>query len=665
VRTVRVALAGNPNTGKSTIFNRLTGMSAGEGNYPGVTVDLCCGSRTCGEWRFEFTDLPGQYSLNPASSDEEVAVRLLLESPPDIILNVVDATNLERNLLLAIQLSALGIPMVMALNMSDEAAAAGRLPDPRILSERLGIPAVATTGRTGAGLEDLVMALARMASDPSPPRALHVAADVEAELMRVRETLGDVRSASALSSMLVEGNRVAALRVADVGAAEAGARAAAEIERLYGDPASIVLAGMRRGLASGLALEAVGPSAKRSTGPALTRRIDALLLNRHLGLPVFALVMYAAFWLTFTASGPAEELLSALFGALSSLAGRALPDGPVQSLLVDGVIGGVGGVLLYLPGITMLFLAISFMEDTGYMARAAFLTDGIMHRVGLHGRSFIPMLLGFGCTVPAVLAARSLDDRRDRLATILVLPLISCGARLPVYLLLTRAFLPGGRALALVLTYALGTGLALLGARLLRRTILRGDDSPFIMELPPYRLPTLLALSRHVWLRVRHYLAKAGTVILAFSMILWAMGYFPRPPEGAPPGAAVEHSFTAMLGRALEPLTAPLGFDWRINTALIGAAGAKELFISQMNIVLSLEGGEADPAVAMRSLYPPSTGIAVLIFVLIASPCLGTVAVVRREAGGWRWAAGQYAVLLALAWMLAMAGRWISGLLLH
>jgi ferrous iron transport protein B len=509
------------------------------------------------------------------------------------------------------------------------------------------------------------MALARMASDPSPPRALHVAADVEAELMRVRETLGDVRSASALSSMLVEGNRVAALRVADVGAAEAGARAAAEIERLYGDPASIVLAGMRRGLASGLALEAVGPSAKRSTGPALTRRIDALLLNRHLGLPVFALVMYAAFWLTFTASGPAEELLSALFGALSSLAGRALPDGPVQSLLVDGVIGGVGGVLLYLPGITMLFLAISFMEDTGYMARAAFLTDGIMHRVGLHGRSFIPMLLGFGCTVPAVLAARSLDDRRDRLATILVLPLISCGARLPVYLLLTRAFLPGGRALALVLTYALGTGLALLGARLLRRTILRGDDSPFIMELPPYRLPTLLALSRHVWLRVRHYLAKAGTVILAFSMILWAMGYFPRPPEGAPPGAAVEHSFTAMLGRALEPLTAPLGFDWRINTALIGAAGAKELFISQMNIVLSLEGGEADPAVAMRSLYPPSTGIAVLIFVLIASPCLGTVAVVRREAGGWRWAAGQYAVLLALAWMLAMAGRWISGLLLH
>jgi ferrous iron transport protein B len=423
-----------------------------------------------------------------------------------------------------------------------------------------------------------------------------------------------------------------------------------------------VLAGLRRGIAAGLVMEASGPPRRRSTEPSLTRRIDSVMLNRYLGFPIFALIMYLAFWLTFRASAPLEGIISGVFGLLSSGVVRLLPEGPLQSLISDGVIGGVGGVLLYVPGIAVLFLAISLMEDTGYMARAAFLTDGLMHRFGLHGRSFIPMLLGFGCTVPAVLAARTLESRRDRLATILVLPLLSCGARLPVYLLVIRAFFPGRQPLVLFLVYGLGIALALLGARLLRKTILAGDDSPFVMELPPYRLPTARALSRHVWGRVSHYLAKAGTVILAFSVGLWLLGYFPRPAPGTSPAEALEASFSGRMGHALEPLVEPLGFDWRIATAMVGAMGAKELFVSQMAILSSLgDAGESGLSAELASRYDPGTGIAIIVFILISAPCLATVVMVRRETGSWWIALSQYALLTLLAWVAAFSARALLG----
>lgn len=665
----RVALAGNPNTGKSTIFNRLTGAAAHEGNYPGVTVELSCGSRVCGDRLFRFIDLPGQYSLTPASEDEAVAVRHILDNPSDLILNVVDATNLERNLQLTIQLARLGMRLVVALNMCDEARAAGRMPDLGILSDRLGVPVVRTVGRTGEGMEELALALEAAAVSGSLPRTLNLGGDADETISGIADLLtGIVPSGVGLASMLLEGNeeaealvrRTAPERAEEI--LERAAQAAGRLESLYGDPASLVLAGLRRGIAAGLVMEASGPPRRRSTEPSLTRRIDSVMLNRYLGFPIFALIMYLAFWLTFRASAPLEGIISSAFGLLSSGVVRLLPEGPLQSLISDGVIGGVGGVLLYVPGIAVLFLAISLMEDTGYMARAAFLTDGLMHRFGLHGRSFIPMLLGFGCTVPAVLAARTLESRRDRLATILVLPLLSCGARLPVYLLVIRAFFPGRQPLVLFLVYGLGIALALLGARLLRKTILSGDDSPFVMELPPYRLPTFRALSRHVWGRVSHYLAKAGTVILAFSVGLWLLGFFPRPAPGTSPAEALETSFSGRMGHALEPLVEPLGFDWRIATAMVGAMGAKELFVSQMAILSSLgDAGEHGLSAELASRYDPGTGIAIMVFILISAPCLATVVMVRRETGRWWIALSQYALLTLLAWVAAFAARALLG----
>ncbi len=668
---IRVLLAGNPNTGKSTIFNRLTGASAHEGNYPGVTVELACSSRSCGESLFRFVDLPGQYSLSPASEDEAVAVRHILGNPDDIILNVLDARNLERNLLLTIQLARLGMRLVVALNMCDEASAEGRMPDLGILSDRLGVPVVATVGRTGEGIDALLEAIAASAAGAVPARSMRLGGDAEEQIAEVASLLPDgPLSPSGLASMLVEGNpeAVAMIRRTMPGAAGAvidrSTRAAARLEALYGDPAPLVLAALRRGLAAGLVREAVGIPRRRFTEPAATRRIDSIVLNRYLGFPILALLMFLTFFLTFQASAPLEGLIGSLFGLLSEGIGRVLPEGALRSLLTDGIVGGVGGVLLYVPAISVLFLAISIMEDTGYMARAAFLTDGLMHRFGLHGRSFIPMLLGFGCTVPAVLATRTLESRRDRLATILVLPLFSCGARLPVYLLVAGAFFPGRQAAVLILTYGLGILLALSGAKLLTRSVIRGGDSPFVMELPPYRLPTARALARHVWARVSHYLAKAGTVILAFSAALWLMGYFPRPQAGADPAEALEASFSGRLGHALEPLVAPLGFDWRIATALTGSIGARELFISQMAILTSLGGGgesDDDLASEMSSRYPPGTGAALVVFILISAPCLSAVAMTARETRSWKLALGQYAALTALAWIFAFAVKTLLG----
>ena len=658
---VRVLLAGSPNTGKSTIFNRLTGASAHEGNYPGVTVELACGSRACGETLLRFVDLPGQYSLSPASGDEAVAVRHILANPDDVILNVLDARNLERNLLLTIQLARLGMRLVVALNMSDEAAAEGRMPDLAILSDRLGVPVVATVGRTGEGMEAVLEAITGIASGAGRIRPMRLGADAEEQIAGVASLLpAGPPSPSGLAAMLVEGNPEALdlIRRTMPGMAGTIARraseAAARLEGLYGDPAPLVLATLRRGLAAGLVREAVGVPGRRFTEPAATRRIDSIVLNRYLGFPILALLMFLTFWLTFQASAPFSELIGSGFGLLSEGVGRLLPGGALRSLLTDGLIGGVGGVLLYVPGISVLFLAISLMEDTGYMARAAFLTDGLMHRFGLHGRSFIPMLLGFGCTVPAVLATRTLESRRDRLATILILPLLSCGARLPVYLLAADAFFPGRQAVVLALTYGLGILLALLGARLLTRSVLRGGDAPFVMELPPYRMPTARALTRHVWARVSHYLARAGTVILAFSAVLWTMGYFPRPQAGADPAEALETSFSGRLGRVLEPLVEPLGFDWRIATALTGSIGARELFISQMAILTSLGGeGGGNLESEMSSRYSPATGAALIVFFLISAPCLASVAMVAKEAESWKLALGQYAALTALAWLAA------------
>jgi ferrous iron transport protein B len=678
LRTFRVALAGNPNSGKSTLFNCITGSSAAEGNYSGVTVGTASACIRAGGARIELTDLPGMYSLSPSSPDEEAAVRSLMRGTYDAVVQVADSTNLERHLLLTLQLIQMGSRVVLALNMSDEAARLGVAVDPVRLGESLGIRVVETVGRTCRGADDLVSAVLAACTSDRTSRRISFGADIDGVIAKIASMLpGRVPTEAAfLATALIEGNGAARDLVTDLSGRGAGqsiaaaaADAAGRVAALSGGEPGTVFTELRSSIVAGL-LQEIDPGRRRARSHGgMTERIDRVVLHGIWGIPVFASVMYAMFWLTFKASAPASALISELFDLLGGLAGTVLPGGPVESLVRDGILGGVGGVLQFLPGITVLFITISMLEDSGYMARAAFLTDGFMHRLGLHGRSFIPMLLGYGCTVPALLATRALEDRRDRLATMLVLPLFSCGARLPVYLLVAQAFFPGSRSALTAAVYLAGTASALALAALLRRRVFKGPDAPFIMELPPYRMPTARSLARHVWIRVRHYLAKAGTVILAFSVVLWFLSYYPRPSAlheaHGGPGSELEFSFAGRIGQFLEPVVEPLGFDWRVVTASLGAFGAKELFVSQMSILMSLEGHDAGGlASAMRDRYTPSAGLAMLFFMLFSAPCVASLAVLRKEAGGFRWVVAQILGLSVLSWVAGFAAYRLGEVLL-
>lgn len=677
MKTLRVALAGNPNCGKTTLFNCMTGMAEAEGNYPGVTVGSAVGRVRRGDRLLEIADLPGMYGTRPSSPDEELAARALLSGSFDVVVSVLDCTSLERGLAMTLQLLQMGRRVVVALNMMDEARRDGSAPDSRALSRLLGVRVVETCGRTCAGTNELLQAVMDASRSAPDPGRIGFGDELDRHLREISAHIPPSRvpaSPAYLAASLLEGSEAARRilegsvgREAAARAARAAEKASREIARVFGETPDLVLAGARHGIARGLVRECATGIRRGSSGYDLTRRIDDVLLSRLWGIPAFAAVMYATFWLTFSASAPLAGLVGSLFDTLGATAASIMPPGALTSLVRDGLAGGVGGVLQFLPGMTILFLVMTLLEDSGYMARAAFLTDGFMHRIGLHGRSFIPLLLGFGCTVPALMATRALEDRRDRLATMLVLPLMSCGARLPVYILLIQAFYPGRQGAMLAMLYASGAALALALAGLLRRTVLAGSDVPFVMELPPYRLPTLRSVMKHAWLRVKHYLTKAGTVILAFSVLLWLLSYFPVPQPGpggpAPSGARrLETSYAGRIGRTLEPLMAPLGFDWRIITALLGSLGSKELFISQTAILLSLEGDGHDSLVsALRARYSPPTGLAAMFFILVSPPCAASLAVLRKESGGWKWVVLQFTFLTLLAWLAGFAAVKLAG----
>lgn len=720
MKRIRVALAGNPNVGKTSVFNQLTRSSQHVGNYPGVTVETISGSSRYGDYELDFIDLPGTYSLTAHSEDEREARRILLYNPPDVVVHVVDATGLPRNLYLTVQLMELRMGLVVALNMSDEAEEKGMMPDVDLLSEVMGVDVVPTIGHRGTGIEDLKSSIVSCYESGDRPRRISYGRDIDRSIAPISSILaeaGDLffppRYAAA---KLLENDEEVRSTLEDelprnvfeeVGRIADGERE--RLEDLFGDNLAVVMAEQRHGIASGAAEEATMDSRTRSTGADLTREIDNVLLSRVLGLPIFALAMYLTFWLTFTVGAPFSSLLEYLFGQLGGLVESLIAPGLLRSLLVDGVIAGVGGVLVFVPNIALLFLVISVMEDTGYMARAAFLMDRFMHRIGLHGQSFIPMLIGFGCTVPAIMATRVLNDRRDRLVTMMVLPLMSCSARLPVYLLVAGAFFPDHRALSLLIIYLVGILLAVGLAKLMRVSVMKGENSPFVMELPPYRIPTFTGLFSHVWFRVRHYLRKAGTVILAFSVLLWLASSFPVPDSyavdemlrsgrlaPAQPGEAgsvealdlerstdvggtiadseiaaarkaqrIESSLAGRTGHLIEPLLGPAGLDWRIGTALIGALGAKELFVSQLSILYSMGGSEQGTESlkeVMRRRYSPYTGISIALFILIMAPCIATLAVVRKETGSWAWALGQFVGLTLLAYVVSLAFYQISRL---
>ncbi len=693
-REARVALAGNPNSGKTTIFNALTGSRQHVGNYPGVTVEKREGKYRRNGLRVEVLDLPGTYSLASFSPEERVAEQQLLQTDIDAVVVVVDSTALKRSLVLLGQIMQLGISPVLCLNMSDEARKAGQRLDIGQLEALLGIPVVETVGHRADGIDRLRDAVERAIEQPPAGSRLVLGRRLDEAIARVMVELGYTslhrRSLPWVATALLTENREIERRVGDEGSA--GERALQEArrwrERIEADTGmeiTLFVTDRFYGFVDGLLREVV-QSPPRADARAVSDRIDSVLAHRFFGLPFFLATMYFIFWLTFTVGeypmGWIESAVALLGAALSSL-WPAGTESALHSLLVDGVIAGVGGVMVFLPNILLLFLGLAVLEDTGYLARVAFLVDRFMHRFGLHGKSFIPMLTGFGCSIPGIMATRTLENERDRLTTMLVLPLMSCGARLPIWMLLIPAFFaPWLRAPALWFIYMFGIALALGLALALRKTVLRGEDAPFVMELPPYRLPTprgvLIKMFESGWL----YLRKAGTVILALSILMWLCTAYPKMDEAelgqavasaqktgssgeSTPGqvenlqAALQlrHSIAGRVGGTFEPLFRPLGFDWKIVTGMIGAFAAKEVFVSQMGIVYALgETGAEDGGLreALRRDYSPLTGLSLMLFLLIATPCMATIAVTRRESGSWKWALLQLGGLTVVAYLISL-----------
>ncbi len=695
-RTIRVALAGNPNSGKTTVFNNLTGTRQKVGNYPGVTVEKMVGSATFAGRTLEVTDLPGNYSLTPYSPEERVARRLLLEGGADVVVDVVDASNLERNLYLATQIMELGVPLVLAFNMSDLAKARGEQIDHEKLAALLGVPIVPMVGNKNRGTRELLETVVKVADGEltSRPRLVGYGRDIDAELDKIERYLDEhgalpgVAPTRWFALKLIEGDAevrrmLLARHGADGELDELVAAGVRHLHGLYGDEPEGLIADGRYGFISGACQEAVVKSPERRHD--MSDRIDTVVTNRWLGLPIFALLMFATFAAVFSLGNVGISLVERGVDGLGALLASALPEGVVRSLLVDGIVAGVGNVVVFLPLVVLLFLAIAFLEDTGYMARAAFVIDRVMHSIGLHGRSFIPMVLGFGCSVPAVLATRTLASRRDRLTTMLVVPLMSCGARLPIYALLVGAFFPPGSQTWVVFSlYVLGVVAAGLLAKLFRSTLLRGPSVPFVMELPPYRMPTARGVLTHMWRRAWMFLKRAGTVILLFSVVMWFLQAFPFKralpkdydaaiAKAESTGASAEalrreraaewgkRSVAGRIGGAIAPALRPIGLgDWKIGTALVSGFFAKEVVISTLAQAYAVGEVDVDEPTPLREqirtdpFYSPLKAYSLMLFVLLYVPCMATVAVIGRESGSWKWAVLAAGYTTALAYLVSL-----------
>ncbi len=694
---LRIALAGNPNCGKSSLFNALTGAHQHVANYPGVTVEEKRGRTKLDGLNAEITDLPGTYSLSSFSPEERVA-EAELATHPDVVVVVADSTQLKRNLVLLVQVLQAGANPVLCLNMADEAAAAGQRLDVAKMEALLGFPVVETVGHRGEGVSALKAAILKAAKQPLIKHRLVLGVEFERALTVIARELPteeDARAHEWVALKLLVGDPTHTARIATrkggQGVIATALAERARLETLSGLEIAVYTAERCFGFVDGL-LREVSLHPARANARELTDKIDAVIVHPLLGVPIFAAAMYLTFWLTFSVGeypmGWIETAVAALGSWVTSL-WQAGSESPLRSLLVDGIIAGVGGVLVFLPNILLLFFGLAFMEDTGYMARAAFITDRVMHRFGLHGKSFIPMLTGFGCSIPGIMATRTLENERDRLTTMLVLPLMSCGARLPIWMLLVPAFFPAPwRAPAMFGIYALGIGLAMLLALVVRRTVLRGAEAPFVMELPPYRLPTLKAVVRKMTERSWLYLKKAGTVILGISILMWVLTAYPKPESfkvdrdiaagtltvsddttltNLRAAEALEQSFAGRVGKTLEPVFAPLGFDWKIVTAMIGAFAAKEVFVAQMGIVYAMgnveEAGADDLRQTLTRHYSPWVGLSMMVFLLIGTPCMATFAVTRRESGSNKWALLQFFGLTTLAYLLALVVYQLGSLL--
>lgn len=701
-RIINIALLGNPNCGKTSLFNIASGAREHVGNYAGVTVDAKSGSLRYKGYKINIVDLPGTYSLSAYSPEETYVTRYLRDQTPDVIVNVVVASNLERNLYLTTELIDMNRSMVIALNMYDELEKSNAVLDYENLGKMLGVPVVPTIAATGWGIEkllDTVIDVYEMKSDDV--RHIHVKMRPEIEEAvtvlkdRIKSDQGfdHIISPRYLAIKFLEGDPEAERIINESGDCgwlrDQRDKAAAELKQRLGEDVQTSIAAEKYGFIRGALAETMQGNIEYDEKT--TKIIDALVTNKLFGFPLFLGVMLLMFWATFQLGSYPMEWIEDGVSLLSEFLSRHLPEGPFKDMLLDGVIGGVGGVIVFLPNILILYAFISFMEDSGYMARVAFIMDKLMHQMGLHGKSFIPLVMGFGCNVPAIMSTRIIESRSSRLITILINPFISCSARIPIYVLLVGAFFPRNGALVFFGLYLLGIVVAVLTAKMLRKFWFKADETPFVMELPPYRIPTAKATMRAMWAKAEQYLRKMGGLILVASMIIWALSYFPRydvtdvPAEfrqamiAEMPFNSVEertpeeidhlvtnayrqeYSILGRIGRFCQPLVNPMDFDWRTTVSLIAGASAKEVVVSTMGVLFV---GDDDAQLLSERLVTPSpiTGkapfdaskaMAFMVFVLLYFPCIATLSAITRETGNWRYTLFAVIYNTGLAWVLS------------
>lgn len=681
-KTINIALVGNPNCGKTSLFNVASGSHEHVGNYSGVTVDAKKGYFNYKGYHFNIYDLPGTYSLSAYSPEELYVRRHIFEQTPDVIVNVVVASNLERNLYLTTELIDMDLSMVIALNMYDELEQSGAVLDYKTLGEMIGVPIIPTVSRSGKGIDNLFDTIIRVYENQDPTvRHIHInhgnviesGINVLKDKLKTDPQIKQHFSPRYLAIKLLEGDKeVESILKDKVDYDDLITLRNREVQRIsktLGEDVETAVSNEKYGFISGALKETLVPGDREKART--THIIDSLVTNKLFGFPIFILLMWVMFEATFKLGAYPMEWIESGVAWIGSLVERYMSDGPLKDLIVDGVIGGVGGVIVFLPNILILYLFISFMEDSGYMARAAFIMDKIMHRIGLHGKSFIPLVMGFGCNVPAIMASRTIESRSSRLITILINPFMSCSARLPIYVLLIGTFFPDHASLVFIGLYLLGIIVAIITARLLRRFLFKKDETPFVMELPPYRIPTAKATLRHMWGKAEQYLRKMGGLILVASIIIWFLSYYPRTSiSDTVSETTVEESFVQQqnsyigrIGQFIEPVLEPLGFNWKVSIALISGTAAKELVVSTIGVLYSEGASDDDATLSAKLTAPnPQTGhpdftpliaISFMAFVLLYIPCIATIVAVANEAGSWKWGLFTIIYNTGVAWIVS------------
>ncbi len=697
-KTINVALVGNPNCGKTSLFNFASGAHERVGNYSGVTVDAKVGRAEYEGYEFHLVDLPGTYSLSAYSPEELYVRKQLVEETPDIVINVIDASNLERNLYLTTQLIDMHVRMVCALNMYDETEERGDHIDYEKLSELFGTPMVPTVFTSGRGVKELfhqVIAVYEGKEDESLQfRHIHInhGHEIEQGIKDIQEHLKnypDLRqqySTRYLAIKLLEGDKDVERLIQPLGDSleifQHRDRAAQRVKEETHNDCETAIMDAKYGFIHGALEESGYTTGDKKDTYQTTHLIDKILTNKYLGFPIFFLILLLMFTATFVIGQYPMDWIDAGVAWLGDFISQNMPAGPVKAMLVDGVIGGVGAVIVFLPQILILYFFISYMEDSGYMARAAFIMDRLMHKMGLHGKSFIPLIMGFGCNVPAVMSTRTIESQRSRLITMLILPLMSCSARLPIYVMITGSFFAlKYRSLAMLSLYVIGVLMAIVMSRLFSAFVVKGEDTPFVMELPPYRFPTWKAIGRHTWEKGKQYLKKMGGIILVASIIVWALGYFPHTDDPSVSNQQQqEQSYIGRVGRAVEPVFRPMGFNWKLDVGLLAGVGAKEIVASTMGVLYSNDdsfkddsnfSSESGKYVKLHELITQDvaqlhgisyekaqpiatlTAFCFLLFVLLYFPCIATIAAIKGETGSWGWALFAASYTTALAWVVS------------